>query len=528
MRIMEDQNKTTVVHDGDDDDMMMNVDGEEDHPSLGTEAAAAGLDVDDDDDIPDDTPAFIDMQDAVEVHVDDDNRPMDEDDDDDDDVEGDGGFEMKDGADADDPSSPDDSKYRMTSHTDAVYAVASAIDTQTGRLNILSGGGDDKSFLYVIPTTSPNAAPVTVQHQPIPHPFKDTVSSVVYNWQYVADPTDSKTPRLAAVGSYDGTILLYDTSVMATTSATTALQPKLQLEGPSDVEWMAFHPKGGTVLLVGSGDASVWMFHLPLNRCLQVFVGHEQAVTCGDFSPDGKWALSASSDGTLRIWAPKTGMNRHVFRFANANDGSPPAGLTCMATGGGSDAALVMVGGEDGNAHVCHIVTKKVVATLRHFDLTGMAASGNNDDQMEHPMSVEAVGFCPIQPTWCATGGVDGKLKIWDLSRDGGQLRQVCHLATTPENNGTVDSITRLKWHPTLPLVFTSHVTGVVRLWDARGGTLVHTLHGGQDQINDMDVQYSPASPNMAFIVSASDDKTVRVFELDVEAALQKAVATTA
>ena len=514
----------------DEDAMMTNAD----------EAGAAVDGVDNagglQDDITDDTPAFIDMQDAVEVQVDEENRPMEEEEEADEDV-------MKDGAGAAtdaDVSPEDDSKYQFTSHTDAVYSVAAAVDTQTGQLNVLSGGGDDKSFLFSIPTTE--GTQQQQQAVSIPHPFKDTVSSVVYNWRYVTDPTDSKTPRLAAVGSYDGSILLYDTTNI---SASSSLQPKLQLEGPSDVEWMAFHPKGGTVLLVGSGDASVWMFHLPLNRCLQVFVGHEQAVTCGSFSPDGKWALSASSDGTLRIWAPKTGMNKHVFRFANNssnsnNDGGPPAGLTCMATGGGSDAALVMVGGEDGMAHVCHIGTKKVVATLRHFEPTGgMAAHGAGDNEMEFPMSVEAVGFCPVQPTWCATGGVDGKLKIWDLSRDGGQLRQVCNATKTAtgtapgqqedggSGSGGVDSITRLQWHPTLPLVFTSHVTGNVKLWDARNGTLVHTLHGGNDQINDMDIQFSSTTPNIAYIVTASDDKTVRMFELDVNAAMQKTAIST-
>lgn len=271
---------------------------------------------------------------------------------------------------------------------------------------------------------------------------------------------------------------------------------------------MSFHPKGGTVLLTGSGDGTLWMFHIPLNRCLQVFVGHEQAVTAGCFSPDGKWALSASSDGTLRIWAPKTGLNKHVFRLGEA-------GLTCMANNGGSDGMLVIAGSEDGQAHVCHIGSKKVVASLRHYE----APTNENvdeEDEMEYPMSVEAVGFSPSQPNWCATGGVDGKLKIWDLARDG-QMRQVC----TPSDTESTDSITRISWHPTLPFVFVSTINGTVRVWDARNGTLLHTLTGGStaDQINDMDIQF--LSDGSAVIVAAGDDNVVRVFELDVNALTQ-------
>jgi WD40 repeat protein len=270
------------------------------------------------------------------------------------------------------------------------------------------------------------------------------------------------------------------------------------------------------------------MFHIPLNRCLQVFVGHEQAVTAGCFSPDGKWALSASSDGTLRIWAPKTGLNKHVFRFGGG-------GLTCMASKGGTDGMLVIVGSEDGQAHVCHTGSKKVVASLRHFQIPASGVNKNNDntmatenanddeeEEMEYPSSVEAVGFSPSQPNWCATGGIDGKLKIWDLTS--GQCRQICD-PTATEGNGdnadtdaVTDSITRIVWHPTLPFVFSSTINGRVRVWDARNGNLLRTLTGGStaEQINDMDIQFLPNGS--VIIVAAGDDKVVRVFELDTNA----------
>ena len=438
-------------------------------------------------DIVDDVADFIDMKDAVEIQVDDD-LPM-EDDDDDNMVEKEAEGNA-DGGDGLENAVADMSSFQLTSHTDSVYAVASFVEN--GNLSILSGGGDDKAFQYKI--SGSNGARSTVV-TPLSHPHTDTVSSVAYNIQYVgSDP--KKTPRLAAVGSYDGSIVIYD--------ADTGTQ-KLKLEGPSDVEWISFHPKGGTVLLTGSGDGTLWMFHIPLNRCMQVFVGHEQAVTAGCFSPDGKWALSASSDGTLRIWAPKTGLNKHVFRLGEA-------GLTCMANKGGSDGMLVIAGSEDGQAHVCHIGSKKLVASLRHFDIpTTSAENVDEEEEMEYPMSVEAVGFSPSQPNWCATGGVDGKLKIWDLARDG-QCRQVC----SPSDTQSTDSITRISWHPTLPFVFASTINGTVRVWDARNGTLLQTLDGGStaDQINDMDIQF--LSDGSAVIVAAGDDNTVRIFEVDI------------
>mmetsp|Transcript_25402 Transcript_25402/g.45852 ORF Transcript_25402/g.45852 Transcript_25402/m.45852 type:complete len:479 (-) Transcript_25402:94-1530(-) len=426
---------------------------------------------------------FVDMQDAVEVEVNDDDVPMDED--------------QEEAAPSDATSVQDMSKAKVESHTGPVYSVA-AHNYDSTKLLILSGGGDDKSFLHQV---VPGNAPSTLL---LAHAHSDTVSCVAFNNRYVSDDL-SKTPKLAAVGGYDGAIVLYDPD--------TGSKLK-ELEGPSDVEWLCFHPKGGSVLLAGSvSDGTIWMYHIPTSKCLQVFVGHESGVTAGSFTPDGRWALSASSDGTIRVWAPRTGVSKHVFQLGNA-------GLTSLEVNGGSDGQLVVVGAEDGQAHVCHVGTKKVVASLRHFE---PPLSNDKDEDLELPMSVEAVGFASaaVNPNWLATGGVDGVLKIWDLANDG-QCRQVCRPAEADSDAG---GITRLKWHPTLPLVFTSSSDGIVRVWDARNGSLVKTLTGHADMINDLDVCFiEPENQGgTAVIVSGSDDKTIRIFEMNVSDALLEA-----
>jgi len=257
------------------------------------------------------------------------------------------------------------------------------------------------------------------------------------------------------------------------------------------------------------------MYHIPTSKCLQVFVGHESGVTAGAFTPDGRWAVSASSDGTMRHWAPKTGKCKHVFRLGDA-------GLTSLAINGGTDGNLVVVGAEDGQAHVCHVGTKKVVASLRHFEPP--LSNNNDDEEMELSMSVEAVGFASaaVNPNWVATGGVDGILKIWDLSNDG-QCRQVCRPNT--EEDSSPGGITRLQWHPALPLVFTSCSDGAVHVFDARNGSLVKTLTGHADMINDLDICFiDPENEGgTVVIVSGSDDKTVRIYELGIKDAVAEA-----
>jgi angio-associated migratory cell protein len=457
-----------------------------------------------DGDFDDDTPVFINPGDAVEVVVDDDDVPMDEDDDEDD-----AGASPGDGKDDQAAATAvvDMSRVLVASHTGPVYAV-SAHPVSDQQLCVLSGGGDDKAFLHSVGSANQEVKSVALSH-----PYSDTVSSVALNLAFV----DDKTPKYAATGCFDGSIVIYNAE---------SGQLLQTLEGPSDVEFLTFHPKGGSVLLAGSAtDATLWMFHVPLNRCLQVFVGHEASISCGAFSPDGRWVLSGSADGTLRVWAPRTGASKHVFRFQSSSNSSATqaAGITCMSMGG-EDQQLVMVGAEDGQAHVCHIGTKKVVASLRHYQVPPnfRAAQDDDEDDMEAelPMSVEAVGFSPSNPHWCATGGVDGVLRIWDLTT--GQCRQVCQppplsgdaASSAPTQISSLGGITRLHWHPTLPAVVTCTTLGSVHVWDARNGQLLHTATGHTDVINDISIIFNPQTGS-ATLVTAGEDHGIRIFELE-------------
>jgi angio-associated migratory cell protein len=283
------------------------------------------------------------------------------------------------------------------------------------------------------------------------------------------------------------------------------------------VEWLNFHPTG-TVLLAGSTDGTVWMYSVQKTKaaqCMQVFVGHEAAVTAGAFLL--KIAATCSADGTVRIWAPKTGLAKHVFRCSEM-------GLTCLAVGGGADGKLVLAGGEDGLAYCCHVASQKIIHRFEHTAANTtvaapMAVRGDEEEEEEEeleapPISVEAVGFAPPSSTalWCATGGVDGVLKIWDVTS--GQCRHVCKMGGGSGNNvDTAGGITRLQWIEQ-HFVVTCGTTGVVRLWDARNGTLVHVLTArGRSVMNDLAVSVDDDA-SVINIATGSDDGIVRLFTI--------------
>ena len=140
----------------------------------------------------------------------------------------------------------------FTGHTDSVYK---AVINPKIPGQVISGGGDDKGYLWRYSCThgdqSPGTGTVIEQVELLGH--KDTVTSVGFNF----DGT------LALTGSYDGTVRIWNTNSGALLQV---------LEGPEDVEWAEFHSKGNAVL-AGSKDGTIWMWMAHNGQCVQVFAG---------------------------------------------------------------------------------------------------------------------------------------------------------------------------------------------------------------------------------------------------------------
>ena len=49
------------------------------------------------------------------------------------------------------------------------------------------------------------------------------------------------------------------------------------------------------------------MWKLPEGSVMQIFSAHSAAVSYGSFVNNGRAVLTASEDGTVRVWNPRTG-----------------------------------------------------------------------------------------------------------------------------------------------------------------------------------------------------------------------------
>ena len=297
-------------------------------PSIASSSAVVSSDVGElqevlvsDDDVPDDNDDDNDNMDTASVWSDytDDNVIKDDD------------YEIDD---TNDDIPVDMAIATFRGHSDCVYC--SAIHPSIKGL-MISGGGDDKAYIwkyqYNDNLLSNNIIDNDVTKSGIVDNdtiellgHTDTVSNVGFNF----DGT------LALTGAYDGTIKIWKVENG---------ELLLTLEGPEDVEWAQWHPKGNAII-AGSKDGTAWMWLAHNGQCIQVFAGHDGGVMAGCFSLDGKFVCTGGEDGTVRIWAPKTGQCKHTFEGYSGHEGM----ITCLVSSQDGDMLI------SGNIHITFLI----------------------------------------------------------------------------------------------------------------------------------------------------------------------------
>jgi WD40 repeat protein len=65
---------------------------------------------------------------------------------------------------------------------------------------------------------------------------------------------------------------------------------------------VSFNADASRVLLVGGVDGRATIWDVPTRRLLSELSGHLGAITTGAISPDGGQVMTASEDGSIRLW----------------------------------------------------------------------------------------------------------------------------------------------------------------------------------------------------------------------------------
>jgi len=175
--------------------------------------------------------------------------------------------------------------------------------------------------------------------------------------------------------------------------------------------------------------------------------GHSAAVTSGAFSPDSSKILTASLDGTLRLWESASG--REMLSL-NGHKGA------VLSVAFMPDNKRAISGSIDGTAILWDVVTGQIIRSF----------VGNAD-------CVNQVAVSP-DGRWLATAGSDGTSRVWDISNG----KEVAKL----ESRKLGEPITSVafspdgKWLATANLVSIHRGSSDIKLWHTQTWTHERTI----------------------------------------------------
>lgn len=285
-----------------------------------------------------------------------------------------------------------------------------------------------------------------------------------------------------------------------------------------------------------------------LNPLTIVLRGHTQGVNSATFSPDGKWAVTASLDQTVRMWDTATWkaekvLEAYVGMSANetfSSDGRVlvidgpggtgtrvawdtttwqkvpipdemveepvPAGLPLgpgeKVVASSQDGSLALTA-DGGKAQIWETETGKVLSQLGGDTPSGEELRQLGDDDQK----VASAAFSPDGQLLITRKQLDNTAALWETAT--GRL-----VNTLPRHTGWILDVA---FSPNSRLVATAagYPDNTTRVWDVipvqtqAGTQIVAELRGHASWINT--VRFSPDGK---LLITSSDDNTARIWEL--------------
>jgi platelet-activating factor acetylhydrolase IB subunit alpha len=273
---------------------------------------------------------------------------------------------------------------------------------------------------------------------------------------------------------------------------------------------VAFHPIFSS-LASGSEDYTIKIWDWELGELERTVKGHTKAVLDVDFGgPRGGTLLaSCSSDLTIKLWDPSDEYKN--IRTLPGHDHSVSAVrfVPSGAAGSPSSGNLLVSASRDKSLRIWDVSTGYCVKTIR----------GHADWVRDVSPSFDG--------RFLLSAGNDQTARIWDATSGepkatllGHEHVIECCVFAPPASYGHLATLAGLKKPPpassSAEFVATGSRDKSIRIWDFRG-TLIKTLMGHDNWVRGLVFH-----PGGKYLLSVSDDKTLRCWDLSQEGKLVK------
>ncbi len=246
------------------------------------------------------------------------------------------------------------------------------------------------------------------------------------------------------------------------------------------------------------GTAKLWALDQP-TKPIRDFVGHNGWVWSAAFAPDEQTIVTASQDGTAILW-PVTGPADPVGQLRKFHGHRGP--VLCAAFS--PDGRQVASGGYDRRVLVWD------VDETRATNLREIAAGGSAEPQPFRPLDgheapVRSVVFSPTDARRVLSGGNDNTLRVWDAET--GRLVKTLR--------GHSQRVTAALFSPSGDRLLSASHDGQAKLWSLADYRENRTLHAPTIARHDDDVLDATFSTDGRFVVTASGDRSARIWNVE-------------
>jgi WD40 repeat protein/energy-coupling factor transporter ATP-binding protein EcfA2 len=186
--------------------------------------------------------------------------------------------------------------------------------------------------------------------------------------------------------------------------------------------------------------------------CNRKFEGHSGRINQGDFSKDNNILVTASDDGTAKLWK----LDGTLLQSLKSDDGKAVGDVKFSR-----DSQVIATANVDG------------VIQLWNFD--GMKYQPYKVIK-GHENSVCSISFSPIENK-LVTGDENGNLKLWDF---GSESPQVKLLQAMDKHTGLINAVA---FSPNGSIIASASRDKTMRLWDSKDGSLLQTFNTFEDGV---------------------------------------------
>ena len=281
----------------------------------------------------------------------------------------------------------------------------------------------------------------------------------------------------------------------------------------ASVNAIAVTPDGRRAISA-SQDQTLRVWDLETREELRILKGHTDSVNAIAVTPDGRRAISASQDQTLKVWDLETGEELQTlvghFHWVNAVAVTPNGRHAISASADKTLKVWDLETGENMRNLVGHndwinavAVTpdgRRVISVSTDKTLVWDLETGEQMRTMEgHKRWVSAMTVTP-DGRRVISASADNTLKVWDLETGGdmctleGHKRWVSAVAVTPDGR----------------LAISGSADNTLKVWDLETGENMRTMEGHKGWVIAVAV-----TSDGRRVTSVSDDNTLNEWDLE-------------